>query len=337
MGRKRHTIEDDDTSGVTRFLIERNFGVDARKSVLFAHEPCIEDVSQGAMGDCYFLTGLVSVLQKDPGKIREMMMDNGDGSVTVRFFDQRNKMKPVYITVDKMVRLTGANHTVWVQVMEKAFTAYLQYKEDNALKIRRGTRDEQPYEFDHDKIEYGFITKGGKTQEAVEALTGVMGVKKEVKVMPKLLARTKSLEDEKIYMGMLVKESYNHSWSEKTLRALREKELAYDQRMMSEAKKILKQLCANRDWLKNFTISDKPEERPEAYTDLEKHYFETIEDAIKRRAYVSAGTIGTNDQHFDTGGICNNHAYTVLDAFTDEKNGKKYVVVRDPHGGAGRD
>ena len=565
VGRKRDIIEDDDTKGAERFLIERDFEVDARKSVLFAHEPCIEDISQGAMGDCFFLAGLVSVMQRDPGVIRDMMMDNGDGSVTVRFYDQINGLRPIYITVDKKVRLTGATHTVWVQVMEKAFTAYLQHKEMNELKIRRGSNVVRPYPFDHNKIEYGFISKGGKSHEVVEALTGLRGIDRAIDKGYKLRAYDSEDTDGVKCMTALIRESYNRSWSEIRLRDLRNKEFEHDKSMLKNAerylemtyqipeeyeefknrireaeekmkspdakvreeaqrektqaqedfkreyilrhseerdnapvvkeiasleeripdnnnilqkngnlifsvenreeppsglyldrevdeelnrlagerisdektrnrirrklaeisekdaakylmsytkqlppelrrglpgtheavfkvdesslaalihlvghgyedaeifytqhysfennkdvselaksigldpdqvrelviknrKKIVENLCANATFLK--TLSDPGEDvgREGAYTYLEKHYYESIEDAIKRNAYVNAGTEGDSDQHYDAGGICNNHAYSVLGVFDDEKTGKKYVIVRDPHGGAG--
>ncbi len=99
--------------------------------------------------------------------------------------------------------------------------------------------------------------------------------------------------------------------------------------------RIIARINENRNYLKQFTVEENEQEQPDTYTDLQTHYHDTIVDALNRSAYVCAGTVGRNDQHFDAGGICDNHAYSVLDAFTDPKNGKKYVIVRDPHGGAG--
>lgn len=52
---------------------------------LFPHEPSVEDIQQGAVGDCYAQAALCEMVQRNPQKIKECMRDNGD-SVTVRFF-----------------------------------------------------------------------------------------------------------------------------------------------------------------------------------------------------------------------------------------------------------
>ncbi len=59
---------------------------DMRERPLFPHEPQIDDIQQAGLGDCYLLSGLGSLLEKDPQSIKKSMKDNGDGTVTVRFF-----------------------------------------------------------------------------------------------------------------------------------------------------------------------------------------------------------------------------------------------------------
>lgn len=71
------------------------------------------------------------------------------------------------------------------------------------------------------------------------------------------------------------------------------------------------------------------------YEDYDLDKYDMIRSALDRNAYVCASTKGRTDKDMDEGGITNNHAYTVLDAFKDEKTGIRYVVVRNPHGGAG--
>lgn len=58
---------------------------------LFTHEPCIQDVQQGSLGDCYFLAAVSSVIQHNPKQLMENIRDNGNNTVTVRFFRKRTQ------------------------------------------------------------------------------------------------------------------------------------------------------------------------------------------------------------------------------------------------------
>ena len=104
---------------------------DRKNRPLFLHTPCIKDLKQGEVGDCYLLAGLGSVVASSPDLIRQLMRDNGDGTVTVRFF--RNKEddgtdEPLYVTVKKTVPKNivtqgdeYARGCLWVQMIEKAY------------------------------------------------------------------------------------------------------------------------------------------------------------------------------------------------------------------------
>jgi hypothetical protein len=100
---------------------------------LFPHEPCIDDVKQGRLGDCYFMAALASVAERRPDHIKQMMRDNGDGTVTVRLFSPRRSgrqrtYKPKYLRLQKsVVKNQGADvyaqGSLWVALVEKAFAA----------------------------------------------------------------------------------------------------------------------------------------------------------------------------------------------------------------------
>jgi hypothetical protein len=100
---------------------------------LFPHEPCIDDVKQGRLGDCYFMAALASIANGRPAHIKQMMRDNGDGTVTVRLFSPRGSRrdrtyKPKYLRLHKsVVRNQGtdvyAHGSLWVALAEKAFAA----------------------------------------------------------------------------------------------------------------------------------------------------------------------------------------------------------------------
>ena len=56
---------------------------------LFEDIPQIQDVKQGSVGDCYFMAAVASVIQHDPKQLMDNIRDNGDNTVTVRFFRER--------------------------------------------------------------------------------------------------------------------------------------------------------------------------------------------------------------------------------------------------------
>ena len=55
-------------------------------SLFIAGQPSPNDVQQGGIGDCYFMATLMSISQRDPGKIKSMMTPDGTGGATVTFW-----------------------------------------------------------------------------------------------------------------------------------------------------------------------------------------------------------------------------------------------------------
>ena len=115
---------------------------------LFPHEPNLNDVKQGTIGDCYLVAAVQNVLIEDPGAIRDMFHDLGNGEVLVRFyatFDEVEnaagtkeyrrvddtekmrslKMKPVYVKVKKQYTAgeAHASDCMWMQLLEVAYAA----------------------------------------------------------------------------------------------------------------------------------------------------------------------------------------------------------------------
>ncbi len=114
--------------------VEAKDVIDRKDSPLFAHEPSVLDVEQGGVGDCYLVGTLASLVSVDPQIVKDCMRDNGDGTVTVRFFDRsvdmdaletRTKSKPVYINVPKKtLGNKGGRNALWVNVFEMAYNGY---------------------------------------------------------------------------------------------------------------------------------------------------------------------------------------------------------------------
>ncbi|WP_216897597.1 ADP-ribosyltransferase [Nocardia alni] len=111
--------------------------VDRRKDPLFGPDglPKSQDARQGAAGDCALLAHLKARAISDPDSIVEMMQDNRDGTVSVRFaiqdagqqtarFEWVRVTKEIYVT-----RGSGVGHFVthrpgdplWASMIEKAF------------------------------------------------------------------------------------------------------------------------------------------------------------------------------------------------------------------------
>jgi Calpain family cysteine protease len=115
------------TYGATSFTYTVSAG-----TLFGANGPQYSDVKQGLVGDCYFVGTLAEVALKSPNDIRNMFVVNGDGTYTVRFF---NNGKAEYVTVDSALptyngrfmyanyggTATNTSNVLWVGLAEKAY------------------------------------------------------------------------------------------------------------------------------------------------------------------------------------------------------------------------
>lgn len=117
-----------------------------------------QDISQGQVGDCHFMSSLATVARNHPEVIKNAIRDNGNGTYTVRLYVDEakdhagivgrlpfvreipaGKLKPVDIVVDGKLPVDpktgepvfshparGADGTpeLWVPLMEKAYAKY---------------------------------------------------------------------------------------------------------------------------------------------------------------------------------------------------------------------
>jgi hypothetical protein len=72
--------------------------------------PSLGDIAQGATGDCSLLTSLGALVESDPGAVKNMIHDDGDGTYTVTFHVQNDGLHNLwgllgdsYTTVQKTV------------------------------------------------------------------------------------------------------------------------------------------------------------------------------------------------------------------------------------------
>ncbi|MCR5403339.1 MAG: hypothetical protein K6E91_05880 [Butyrivibrio sp.] len=162
-----------------------------RDEPLFTHEPCANDIAQGYCGDCYLLATIAAVVEKNPDYVRKMMVDNGNGTVTVRLFGPDKQAK--YVTVTKSTVLTtnkevdrGGDKFVqgalWVKMLEKAVVAsglFEDYFRANATEGQNEINDrisvfEQLRK--NNKVSYEAIS-GGDPAFAAGILLGTKGSK----------------------------------------------------------------------------------------------------------------------------------------------------------------
>jgi hypothetical protein len=126
-----------------------------------------EDIDQGDIGDCFFLSSLASLAQRNPQAIEDMIKSNGDGTYSVRFYapQQDGTYQETHVTVDNLMPEDKDGNAVyasspdskelWVQVVEKAFA-----------KFQRG---------------YKVINNGGEESDAIGYLTGKTATSVDIK------------------------------------------------------------------------------------------------------------------------------------------------------------
>jgi hypothetical protein len=93
--------------------------------------PSPDDVKQGYIGDCYFLSSLASIAKVNPTIIRNDITNVGDGTYTVKFMTGKT---PQYVRVDADLPVwsdgqlayagLGKDNCMWVAVMEKAYADF---------------------------------------------------------------------------------------------------------------------------------------------------------------------------------------------------------------------
>lgn len=103
---------------------------------LFPVAPQLSDSQQGMLGDCYFLAALVAIGSKNADAIRNMFIENSDGTVTVRFY--ANGVAD-YVTVNRNLptmsngaliysgygrSVTGSSTPLWLALAEKAYSQW---------------------------------------------------------------------------------------------------------------------------------------------------------------------------------------------------------------------
>jgi calpain-15 len=127
-----------------------------QKGQLFVDGLSYDDVTQGDVGDCYFLSSVASIASSDPDALKNLIKPAGNGQYDVQFFEKtKSGAKPVTVRVDGEIPMdkngivyagSRDEKELWVGLVEKAFA-----------KWQGG---------------YEVINQGGYPEDALFALTG---------------------------------------------------------------------------------------------------------------------------------------------------------------------
>ena len=105
--------------------------VDYGSSPLFAADgPVWNDIDQGSVGTCYFLSRLAALAKTHTQHIRDMVTELGDGTFVVQFLNQERQR--VFVRVDGdlyrdgsiLYADRGTGSSLWVAIIEKAWAIH---------------------------------------------------------------------------------------------------------------------------------------------------------------------------------------------------------------------
>jgi hypothetical protein len=136
----------------------------ANANALFAATgPSMNDVNQGYLGDCYFLSSCAEIAYLNPDRIKSMFTDNGNGTFGVRLY---YKGQAEYVTVNRSLVNGGAffnkgGSYIWASLAEKAYAQY------QAINVWTGNSASYNY-----GNSWSTIGNGGNPLYALAALTG---------------------------------------------------------------------------------------------------------------------------------------------------------------------
>ena len=125
--------------------------------------PSMNDINQGYLGDCYFLSSIAEVAKQDPGIISSMFTSNGNGTYGVCFYVDGTAE---YVTVNNSLADGGSifNNAsdIWASLAEKA---YAQLQTGGAVTGNSISGNS-----------WSAIGNGGAPEYALEEITGASAI-----------------------------------------------------------------------------------------------------------------------------------------------------------------
>jgi hypothetical protein len=138
--------------------------------------PVANDVQQGQLGDCYFLATLAAVAKTDAWRLRQSILDLGDGTVLVQMskgggsvFVRVDEKLPAFNDGSLAYAAQGAQGSLWVALMEKAW-CFVRSSAHSYASIDSGWMDEAFTALGASSTSLYSVASGGSLLSAVQAL-----------------------------------------------------------------------------------------------------------------------------------------------------------------------
>lgn len=94
--------------------------------------PKMDDVAQGALGDCWLMAGLSAIARDTPLSLRQNIVDFGDNTYGVHLGDSFYRVDSDLVLTDKnefCYAQLGRQGSLWVAIAEKSFAFHISYTE----------------------------------------------------------------------------------------------------------------------------------------------------------------------------------------------------------------
>lgn len=133
-----------------------------------SHDIDPNDVAQGALGDCYLMAGMLAVARANPERIRDLIVDNGDGTFDVTLYirdSYYSEPKRVVTTIDAQLPSKRAGVPLYASTGDQADG---QTELWPALLEKAVAQQKGSYEL----ISGGNIARGFQFHGATELFTG---------------------------------------------------------------------------------------------------------------------------------------------------------------------
>jgi len=152
-----------DADTARKFASYRKRTQTINRELFLSGDPNLETFHQGGTGDCYLLSVIGTLINRDPARFREMIHPMPGGAYRVHFPNGRvENVLPLTDAELLMGARVGSDHGLWLCVLEKA---YASVREENREK-QTGKVMEEDEATDKD------LLGSGNTRTTIELLTG---------------------------------------------------------------------------------------------------------------------------------------------------------------------